>query len=183
MKELWERGKFGAWLYVTRDALDLSAEQVVEMLPSQPTPPTLRKMEGGTKPSRRLRRDITALYKRLAAEKGITIEPPPVDDEGDTNDPKRVTALLEALSEQAELSKKILEATERQMSALEAQNREMWTMLRQLAEVQMGAASDEVAQLARELAEGQLGAGPLASEPEQSLAADGHGSPEAAPDQ
>ena len=73
-----EVGILGVWAYNTRDALDLSVEEAVAALPTTYHPATLRKVEGGSaRPGTRMWRELGNLYGRLAAERGIDIEPQP----------------------------------------------------------------------------------------------------------
>ena len=73
-----EVGTLGVWAYNTRDALDLSVEEAVAALPTTYHPATLRKVEGGSaRPGTRMWRELGSLYARIAAEKGIDLEPQP----------------------------------------------------------------------------------------------------------
>jgi hypothetical protein len=66
------------WAYDTRDALDLSVEAAVAALPRQYHPATLRKVEGGSaRPGTRMWRELGNLYSRIAAERGVAIDPQP----------------------------------------------------------------------------------------------------------
>src|SRR6185369_13757403 len=88
-----EVGPIGVWAYDSRIALDMKVEGVVARLPGQTNPATLRKIEGGSgKPSPRLWGELAKLYRRVADEKGVTLEPQPrlrpdnvpADQDGDT---------------------------------------------------------------------------------------------------
>lgn len=73
-----EVGPLGVWAYDTRDALDLSVEAAVAALPTQYHPATLRKVEGGSaRPGTRMWRELANLYTKVAAAKGIAIDPQP----------------------------------------------------------------------------------------------------------
>lgn len=80
MKSDLERGPFGAWAFRARDQLDLTVEAVAQTLGYHPA--SLRKMESGSAPaSRRMKRELPDLYRRLASEKGITLDSLPNDEE------------------------------------------------------------------------------------------------------
>jgi hypothetical protein len=126
-----EVGVFGVWAYDTRDALALSVEQVTGdkggrtgLLPNTYSPATLRKIEGGStkRPGRRMWRELRDLYARLAAERGIDIEPqPPLDPE-----PQPVVAGDTAL---------IVAAIDRLTAAVEAQTASQVDSTRGLGDV------------------------------------------------
>lgn len=105
-----ERGPFGAWAAETRDRLDLAAETVAEAISYDDS--TLRKVEGGSAPaSRRMRRELPAYYRRIAAEKGVTIDPPPTEEPpaSPTGD---LTALLVKLDRQTDAINRLAAALE-----------------------------------------------------------------------
>lgn len=73
-----EVGPLGVWAYDSRDALDLSVEAVVAALPTTYHPATLRKVEGGSaRPGTRMWRELGNLYAKVAAEKGVALDPQP----------------------------------------------------------------------------------------------------------
>lgn len=78
-----ERGPLGAWAYDSRDRLDISPEQVVELLGKYDTS-TIRKAEGNSEAmSRPLWRALTQLYARLASERSVTLDAMPTFGEVD----------------------------------------------------------------------------------------------------
>ena len=73
-----EVGPLGVWAYNTRDALDLSVEAVIELLPTTYSTATLRKVEGGSsRPGVRMWRELGNLYAEQAASRNVDIEPQP----------------------------------------------------------------------------------------------------------
>lgn len=123
-----ERGPLGAWAYETRDQLGLSVEQVVYALPKRPNPATLRKAESNSSDmSRPLWRALVAYYQRMARERGVPIDPPPLfgDERAPTGDLAaalaRQTAAIEALVaelREARLDRARLEGVERAVATL-----------------------------------------------------------------
>jgi transcriptional regulator with XRE-family HTH domain len=74
-----ERGAFGAWAFHSRDQLDVSVEEVAERLGYHPA--SLRKVESGSaEPSRRIVRELPALYRTIAVEKGVALSPAPAEE-------------------------------------------------------------------------------------------------------
>lgn len=96
-----ERGPFGAWAFHARDALNLSVEEVASRLGYHPA--SLRKVESGSAPaSRRLVRELPALYGDLATEKRLTLPPAPAEQEPPESD---VAVALRELVEEVRLSR------------------------------------------------------------------------------
>jgi hypothetical protein len=91
-----ERGPFGAWAFRARDQLDLAVEAVAEMLGYHPA--SLRKLESGSAPaSRRMRRELPDLYRRLAAERGVVLDAAPAEDA--LSEPDLVSVVRELVEE------------------------------------------------------------------------------------
>lgn len=111
MKSDFERGQFGAWAFHTRDRLDLKVEQVAADQGYHPA--SLRKMESGNvDPSRRMLRDLPEYYARIAAEKGIRIEPAPVaprEESPNSDLASAVRLLADAVTRQNQLLQRLLE--------------------------------------------------------------------------
>ena len=99
-----ERGRFGAWAYSTRDALGLSPEQVMSMLPTHYHPATLRKIEGGSTPipPRRIWRELDNLYATLADERHVPIDAQPSIAPQPTGTTDSADPLVSALLRQTE---------------------------------------------------------------------------------
>lgn len=76
MKTPAERGPFATWVVETRNALDLTAEQIAAATGYNDA--TIRKLEGGTV-TRPQRRKVTEYLLRVAAEQGMRVAPPPVE--------------------------------------------------------------------------------------------------------
>lgn len=77
-----ERGPWGAWAYNARARFpELTAPQVARAIGYSEG--ALRKVEAGSPgqnpPARPLRRKLAEYYMRLAAERGVVIDPPPSD--------------------------------------------------------------------------------------------------------
>lgn len=101
MKAPDERGPLSAWVVAARAKLDpLTAEDVAEAVHIHIS--QVRKLEAGGpayKPSRRLQREVPALLMRLARERGVVLDPPPVPMEKDSPDTD-VGALVAAIEAQ-----------------------------------------------------------------------------------
>lgn len=80
VKTAAERGPIGAWAYESRDAADLSPEEVAERLTRMGQPvlaATIRGIEGGSKkPSRRLLKGLATIYGSVPPGEPV---PEPVD--------------------------------------------------------------------------------------------------------
>lgn len=103
-----ERGPQAAWAYASRDLLGISPEQVVELL-GRYNPATIRKAETNDRHmSRPIWRALTALYPRLAHERGIAIPIPPLvatGTRGGTSDQTALIAAISTLVEELRLSR------------------------------------------------------------------------------
>lgn len=98
-----ERGPIGAWAYNTRDALGLSVEQVIPLLPTTYHPATLRKAEGGTvPPGTRMWRELGNLYGQLAEERHVPIDAQPRLASEPTGATETPVDLVEAINAQTE---------------------------------------------------------------------------------
>lgn len=107
MKSDFERGPFGAWAFHARDALDLSVEEVASRLGYHPA--SMRKMESGSAPpSRRMIRELPALYGEIAGEKSVTLPPPPA---GEPEGPTDAASAIRELVEEVRLSRLAQERT------------------------------------------------------------------------
>lgn len=101
VKSDMERGPFGAWAFRARDQLDLSVEYVAETLGYHPA--SLRKMESGSAPaSRRMKRELPDLYRRLASERGVALDSLPADDAAPEGD---LASAVRELVEEVRLSR------------------------------------------------------------------------------
>jgi hypothetical protein len=77
-----ERGPLGAWAYGTRTLIDISVEDAARA--AGVTPPTLRKIEGGSNraPARRVVWDLWQYLDERGTEQRIPVPPPPAPWDG-----------------------------------------------------------------------------------------------------
>lgn len=103
-----ERGPLAAWAYESRDALGLSPEQVVLLLPLKNGRPynaaTLRKAEASSEDmSGPLWRELVKLYSRLAREQRVVLAPVPLTATTQPSSTGDTAALMARLDRQAEV--------------------------------------------------------------------------------
>jgi hypothetical protein len=117
-----ERGPLGAWAYDSRDRLDISPEQVVELLGKYDTS-TIRKAEGNSEAmSRPLWRALTQLYARLASERSVTLDAMPTFGEAEqaTGDQAALAAAINALVAELQAARTERAMTEARLRTLES---------------------------------------------------------------
>jgi transcriptional regulator with XRE-family HTH domain len=103
-----ERGAFGAWAFHSRDQLDVSVEEVAERLGYHPA--SLRKVESGSaEPSRRIVRELPALYRTIAVEKGVALSPAPAEEAPTQATDAGLLAVLSEIRDELRLSRLVSE--------------------------------------------------------------------------
>lgn len=109
-----EVGPLGVWAYDTRELLDLKLEAVIAALPTVYHPATLRKVEGGSaRPGRRMWRELLAFYTRIAAERGIALDPQPKLDPEPLGATETADPLIRALMAQTAAITALVERLDR----------------------------------------------------------------------
>lgn len=123
VKTAEERGPLSAWVFESREKLEtISAEQVADTIGIHVS--QIRKLEAGGPTyvaSRRLQREVPALLLRLAKDRGIVLDPPPVPVEP----PDQATDLVAAIRDQTRVMADLVVELRRQAEGQQAFLREL----------------------------------------------------------